>query len=237
MIYRLHKYRNRFTSILSSSTYANKSRFMRLFLLAVILLIVFLPASVYTFFLNISDEFLPYSWADIHGEGWLSIEKIPTGNVIKFDRWPPVGVGFLVFLLFGLGKDAVALYRDWINTIGIGRFLPDRLMARENLHARAFSIPGSTQDSTGSKGKAVDLYAPLPPPPPFPSNSNLTYPSTEPQPSPPTTTVTTPSGPHHTSRQYGKTLVHGQTTSFPVLRGGIAAYGRQRSLAPWVYFT
>ena len=154
VIFRLHKYRTRFASILSNSTYATKSRFMRLFILAIVVLLIFLPASIYMFLLNVSQEFLPYSWSEVHGDGWLSVKKMPTGNRINFDRWPPVGVGFLVFLLFGLGKDAMTLYRDWLNRVGIGKYLPDRFMAREKPGTRASAPPVTGQGSVESKTRA-----------------------------------------------------------------------------------
>ena len=162
VIYRLHKYRTRFTGILSNSTYSTKSRFMRLLILAVILLIIFLPLTIYMFINNAKQDHLPYDWAVVHGNGWLWVKKIPTGTQINFDRCPPVGVGFLVFLLFGIGKDAMVLYRDWLRNIGIGEFLPDWVMGREKPDARAFAVPVASQECTKPKRRAdIELYAPL----------------------------------------------------------------------------
>ncbi|KAF8244745.1 fungal pheromone STE3G-protein-coupled receptor, partial [Wilcoxina mikolae CBS 423.85] len=120
VIWRIHKHRRRFSDLLSNNSNITKSRFMRLFILSIILLVIEVPVTFYIFYLNLNAPILPYNWDRIHGEGWLYITKIPTNGQILFDRWIPVGTGFLIFIVFGLGKDAVVMYRDWLNMIGVG---------------------------------------------------------------------------------------------------------------------
>jgi hypothetical protein len=125
VIYRLHKRRRRFNALLSGNSNLTRSRFVRLFILSIMLLVIFMPITFYVFAKNLDLEWLPYSWDAVHyGNDWLWIRKIPTNGFVNFDRWVPVGTGILVFLIFGLGKDAMVLYRSWLNKIGIGKFLP-----------------------------------------------------------------------------------------------------------------
>lgn len=128
MIWRIHKHRRRFEDLLSNNSSLTRSRFTRLFILSVMLLVIEVPVTFYIFYLNLNAPMLPYDWDRVHGEGWLGITKIPTNGRIQFDRWIPVGTGFLVFAVFGLGKDAMTMYREWLNIIGIGKFLPDFVM-------------------------------------------------------------------------------------------------------------
>lgn len=124
----MHRYR--FTDLLDSNTSLTKPRFVRLFALSMLLLIVLIPSCLYVFFVNINAKFVPFDWNIIHGEGWLFIPKQPIGTTIQPERWIPIIAGYLVFAIFGLGKDATTMYRGWINAIGIGRLFSKFGMGR-----------------------------------------------------------------------------------------------------------
>ncbi|KAI9870902.1 MAG: a-factor receptor [Pleopsidium flavum] len=125
VILRLHRYRKEFADILSASgSNLNKSRFMRLFIMSLALIVIFLPVQTYVFYRNLSFPRIPYSWDAVHGAEWWQIIMIPTGGVVVFDRWIQIGCGFLVFFFFGLGKDAMKMYRAWLLKMGFGRIFP-----------------------------------------------------------------------------------------------------------------
>lgn len=119
VVIRLIRYRRDFSSILSaSSSSLTKSRFLRLFLMSMVLVLVALPLQIYGLIENVSHyEFSPYSWTRVHAH-WGNIILIPTFGQVTGDHWVQVSVGFAVFLFFGLGKDAMKLYRGWLFATG-----------------------------------------------------------------------------------------------------------------------
>lgn len=126
MVHRLNKYRRQFADILTSSgSTFNKSRFLRLFALSMTLILVLLPVQAYVFYRNLSYPRGPYSWSDVHPQNWSSIILVvPTQGAVTFDRWIQIGIGFLVFIFFGFGKDATLMYRSWLIKVGLGKVFP-----------------------------------------------------------------------------------------------------------------
>jgi pheromone a factor receptor len=82
-----------------------------------------LPLQMYVFYTNILPMLppQPYSWSNIHGPAFGEIIKIPTGGVLKPDRWIPIALSVLLFVFFGLGQDAMKMYRSFLKGIGLGR--------------------------------------------------------------------------------------------------------------------
>ena len=124
--YRLIRYRRQFASILSSSqSKINKSRFIRLFALATVLVLVFLPVVLYTFIRNLQFPHHPYSWRRVHAAGWSQrMVFVPAQGVVNFDRWTGVGSAYAIFVFFGFGRDATMMYRGWLMKLGFGRIYP-----------------------------------------------------------------------------------------------------------------
>ncbi|KZF19154.1 fungal pheromone STE3G-protein-coupled receptor, partial [Xylona heveae TC161] len=118
VIIRLRRYRRQFSEILVCSN-TNKSQFYRLFIISTVLILVFLPIQLYVFYVNVNVPLNGFSFSRIHGASWSQILMIPTGGVVRFDRWVYVAAGLLVFFFFGLGRDAVAMYRGWLGHIGL----------------------------------------------------------------------------------------------------------------------
>jgi pheromone a factor receptor len=127
VLIRLVKYRAQFAMILSSAgSNVSGPKFLRLFILAFIMLLAILPLQTYVFYVNVVNS-LPlnlYSWSQVHGPDWNSIVKIPTGGIVSFDRWIPIGGSISLFLFFGFGHDATAIYRSFLLKLGLGRFFP-----------------------------------------------------------------------------------------------------------------
>ncbi|KAB8221778.1 pheromone A receptor-domain-containing protein [Aspergillus novoparasiticus] len=124
VVYRLHRYRNQFGDILqASNSNLNKSRFMRLFLLSFIVLLAILPVQTYVVYKNIelSLPWHSYSWRVAHGPHWNKIQKIPSGGDPFFDRWFPIASGFMLFILFGCGRDASRMYGSYLRLLRLDR--------------------------------------------------------------------------------------------------------------------
>ncbi|KAJ5089139.1 hypothetical protein N7532_007823 [Penicillium argentinense] len=127
ILIRLRKYRSEFGMILhSSQSNLNKSRFFRLLLLGLGLLVCILPVEIFTFYLDLKGSlpWHPYSWAQLHGPGWPTITKVPTHGEVFFDRWSPPGAAFVIFGFFGFSHDATKIYRTMLWALGFGCFLP-----------------------------------------------------------------------------------------------------------------
>ncbi|KAI9849776.1 MAG: a-factor receptor [Thelocarpon superellum] len=154
LIYRLRKYRQQFAQILTSSnSNLNKSRFLRLFLIALTLLLTFLPLQFYILYLNLSYPRHPYNWDEVHGTAWSDIIKVPTGGQVAFDRWIRVASGFMVFLFFGMGHDAMDMYRRWLVSVGMATYFPS-LTQPPMQTANGFSGP-STFGSLTNRAKGM----------------------------------------------------------------------------------
>ncbi|EEP79384.1 predicted protein [Uncinocarpus reesii 1704] len=145
VVYRLIKYKREFNYIVSASSTTNKSRFIRLFALSMVMLVGSYPAQLYVLFFNITGwgPVKPFSWSKVHRPDWQTIDKYPMGGVVFFDRWIQVIAGFLLFAFFGFGKDATLMYRSFLLKLGLGRCFP----GLEHPH-----ISGSGHSSSGTKG-------------------------------------------------------------------------------------
>ncbi|MCJ1400025.1 a-factor receptor [Xylographa trunciseda] len=162
-IHRLRKYRRDFAAILASSTSGlTRSRFLRLFVVAFIVVAIILPVQSYILYTNAMFPQIPYSWAAIHDPAaWNEIVMVPTAGAVAFDRWIRIALGIVVFVCFGTGKDAMRMYKAWLCTLGLGRMFPSL--------KRACSLPmhnhcASTRRSSASgfstlKGKAASLFS------------------------------------------------------------------------------
>jgi pheromone a factor receptor len=128
VLVRIIKYSSEFDILLASSgSNMNKFRFLKLFWLSFILLLVVLPLQIYVLYFNISTNlpWLPFSWDAIHGSQWNTIIPVATGGTVVFpDHWVTIVASFVLFLFYGLGNDAIKLYRSWLLRVGVGRLFP-----------------------------------------------------------------------------------------------------------------
>lgn len=119
VISRLYRYRREFSRLLSVSN-TTKPRFLRLFLMSLILILGILPSQFYVLAVNMSVPFRSYSWSRVHGSEWNSVIMIPSNGYVIFDRWIRLACGLLVFCFFGVGTDALSMYKSWVRRIGFG---------------------------------------------------------------------------------------------------------------------
>ena len=66
-----------------------------------------------------------YSWSKTHNpKTYNEIILVPSGGRVIYDTWIPLGVGIVVFVFFGFGRDAVSMYRSGLLAIGLGKVIP-----------------------------------------------------------------------------------------------------------------
>lgn len=128
MLYRLYKYKSQFSAVLASSnSKLSKSRFLRIFFLAFILLLGIFPLSIWLLYVDISaaiPDWHPYSWRVTHGPTWDIPIKVPSNGQVFFDRWNPIGASILTFVFIGFGRDAARVYKSWLVSLGFAHFFP-----------------------------------------------------------------------------------------------------------------
>lgn len=147
----MRRYRKDFSAVLSSSnSNMTKSRFLRLFILSMILIVVVLPTETYALYRNSVVPLVPYSWDEVHGPDWNTFEFYPSGGTVVFDRWVQIALGFAIFPFFGLGQDAKKMYRSWLLKTGCGRIFPCLYNHPSMKHSQS-SLTSSRPNSLGSR--------------------------------------------------------------------------------------
>ncbi|OCK84008.1 STE3-domain-containing protein [Lepidopterella palustris CBS 459.81] len=151
VIYRLYRYRTQFGTCISAHNFT-KSRFVRVFLMSLSLIIIVIPFQFYILARNAQYISGAYSWSRVHGPTWDEVVTIPSFGVVIFDRWFRIAHGFLVFFAFGTGRDAMRLYKGWLMTLGLGNRFP-------SLHQTSSWTSGSSWkgrlDSFSNKAKSM----------------------------------------------------------------------------------
>ena len=155
VVIRMNRYRREFASVLSATSGMNKARFLRLMLSASILLLICLPVQLYVFAENVSYPITTWDWSRDHDPAhWQTFILVPTFGSVYSDRWIRAPLGLPVFICFGLGSDAKALYRSWLLALGLGRLFPS-LAHKHNRGGRDAntSSSGSSNNSFASKAR------------------------------------------------------------------------------------
>lgn len=121
-VIRLYHHRKQMSAVLSHTPGATSSRFFRLFIIAFVLLAIYLPLAIYTFVKNVQIPMQPFQWSYTHPPDWsdrIYFMLYPKSDFqnITFDRWAQVLAGYLSFIFFGLGQDANQMYRSWIASL------------------------------------------------------------------------------------------------------------------------
>lgn len=151
----MRRYRNDFAEVLSSSSSnLSKNRFLRLFGFAMTLVVILTPGEFYLLYKNLTIPFIPYSWDLVHGPGWGYIMLAPANGSIPPDRWLQIAVGFAIFLFFGLGHDALEMYRKWLLVLGFGKVFPSLRDRHQNTGNSSQSMRSrSWRSSMGSRAR------------------------------------------------------------------------------------
>ncbi|KAF1947128.1 STE3-domain-containing protein [Clathrospora elynae] len=124
LIYRLYRYRLEFHCLLLARK-STSSRFIRLFILSMIVILLYLPYSIYLLVELSLMATNAYSWSQVHDPAkFNTIIKIPVFGQVSFEKWVQVGTGYIIFLLFGTGSDAHNLYKKMLVSVGAGQVWP-----------------------------------------------------------------------------------------------------------------
>ncbi|AET41405.1 Ste3p Ecym_8111 [Eremothecium cymbalariae DBVPG len=101
----------------------NLSRFARLLIFCLVIILIMFPFSVFSFVYELKNVGGAYSFAAIHTPSmWYFIPHFDPG-VPLYNIWLYIFMSYLVFLIFGLGSDALALYAKCLRSIGLGQIL------------------------------------------------------------------------------------------------------------------
>jgi pheromone a factor receptor len=149
VIYRLHHYRAQTAGLLQLNK-TTRSRFLHLFIMATVVLLLLLPVETYLLFNHALDHRLgplhPYSWSLVHNDWnviiFLSSKAVP----VYWNRYGWIVYGYIVFAFFGLGKDAKAMYGGWLISLGLGRIFPSLLQPK-----------GSSESSTWFRDRSSKM--------------------------------------------------------------------------------
>lgn len=120
-IIRLVKQRTQTLAMFPDVPAAVRMRYFRLFGLACSSLVFYFPLSMYTFCRNVLLVQHPFAWNKIHPPEWADrvVWARESPNVIEFDRWVQIALSFVGFGFFGLGQDAITMYKTWLLRIRI----------------------------------------------------------------------------------------------------------------------
>jgi Pheromone A receptor len=105
-----------------------KTHFFRLLLFSVILIVAVLPLSIESVYRPASTGLHPYSWSETHSD-WDPLMLPTFGKLAQWDGIVSIICGYLAFLCFGVGKDTIGMYKEWLRYIGLGKHFPALLPA------------------------------------------------------------------------------------------------------------
>ncbi len=110
---RLWRHRRELSAVLSDTPGATRSQNYRLISFAVILLLIYLPLNTVAFVGNMSTPRHIYSWSYIHPPNWADVTTFYPVATPSFDRWAQTVTAYVLFGVFGLGRDTKQMYRSW----------------------------------------------------------------------------------------------------------------------------
>jgi pheromone a factor receptor len=124
LIYRLYRYRREFHRLIAARN-TTSSRFIRLFILSLIIILFYATYSIYLLVELSLVATDPYSWSSVHDPTKFStILRIPMQGKVQLMSWVQVATGYVLFVLFGTGVDAHNLYKRMLVSIGCGKIWP-----------------------------------------------------------------------------------------------------------------
>ncbi|KAI5309422.1 a-factor receptor [Ascosphaera atra] len=143
-VYRLYKHYRDLKHLISTSSHKHRARFIRLLCLCIVLLCIYLPLQTYVFVANVevSVSTAPYSFSKSHSPGWSSPKFTPSFGQVRFSCWFMIVAPYIIFILFGIGKDAVKLYKQTLEKVGLGWVL-ERCRGRNDDAAPMYYAGGS----------------------------------------------------------------------------------------------
>ncbi|KAI0462393.1 hypothetical protein LJB42_003885 [Komagataella kurtzmanii] len=134
-------------------------RFCRLLVFCIMVILIMLPVSIYTFVVDVRYALPHFSWSEIHDPDlWIGL-VIPDDSVKPiYDRWIYPLLTFATFLIFGLGTEAVSMYKRVLVFLGIHGLY--RKVVRKNLeeeYKEQFSDQERTEIASSHFTKYEDI--------------------------------------------------------------------------------
>ncbi|KAL5121752.1 hypothetical protein ACEQ8H_000439 [Pleosporales sp. CAS-2024a] len=137
--YRLYRYRREFVRLVAARN-TTRSRFIRLFTICIVVILLYVPYTMWLLASLCRKIVAPYSWSRIHdAASFSSIVKFPSHGVVSIDKWGQVATGYILFLVFGTGRDAHNTYKRLLLAIGLASLCPSLLV----MHSSGPSTPNS----------------------------------------------------------------------------------------------
>ncbi|CUS24702.1 LAQU0S18e02322g1_1 [Lachancea quebecensis] len=106
-----------------TSSGLNIARFSRLLLFCVLIILVMFPFSLYAFASELHNLTGAYDYQEVHDRSlWSTILRIDIAKPL-YSVWLYILMSYLVFVIFGLGTDAVGMYGSAARIVGLGPLL------------------------------------------------------------------------------------------------------------------
>lgn len=156
LLYRLYRYRREFHRLVAARN-TTKSRFVRLFLICVVIILLCLPYNLYLLLKLLPEIKDPYDWNTVHGPNFDSILMIPVFGQVPADKWGQVASGYVIFLIFGTGTDAYNTYRTMLLALGFGKVFPILFKVRENGTSKPSIALRTWSSGMGNKARSLFL--------------------------------------------------------------------------------
>ncbi|KAF2128356.1 STE3-domain-containing protein [Dothidotthia symphoricarpi CBS 119687] len=157
LLYRLYRYRREFNRLVAARN-TTKSRFVRLFVICIVIILFYLPYTFYLLSILIPEITDPYDWKSVHGPNFNSIIMIPVFGQVFLDKWGQVASGYVIFLVFGTGTDAHNTYRKMLLAVGLGRIFPSLHHMRESGASTPSSFIAARTWSSAMGNKAKSYF-------------------------------------------------------------------------------
>lgn len=157
LIFRLHKYRQQFSEILSAHN-TTRARFNRLWQIGLLCLFWVLPQSIYQAAKSCTiAQFHEFDFAKLHDPAKWDVIIYNYGQVdISFDRWIRIIGGVLLFLFFGMGQDAVTMYKSWLKKMGLLGLFPK--LARQRRESQETLVSSTSSKASTAWRKTKDMF-------------------------------------------------------------------------------
>lgn len=97
----------------------NIRKFARLLIFSLLIIIVLVPISVYYFVSDATVFTEKFQWSKYHNQYWGTILYADLGMSIVYDKWADIALSIVTFFLFGLGTDALEVYKNFYYNVGL----------------------------------------------------------------------------------------------------------------------
>lgn len=99
---------------------------------------------------------VPFDWALVHDpEIWGVIQKTPSNGNVIYTRYVWLASAFLVFVLFGFGRDAGRMYARGLRAVGLGNCMCLPFLKIDQTPAARGTPQSGTINSVSSKARLM----------------------------------------------------------------------------------